>query len=81
MIAGITDNLKTNRLLHAHAGYYCKEMRIIAYSQLLESYRSVQLESMATAFGVTVEFLDRYTLTNNSNVIALILTAESCLDS
>jgi len=33
-------------------------MRVIAYTQMLESYRSVQLESMASAFGVTPEFLD-----------------------
>ena len=34
-------------------------MRILAYSQLLESYKSVQLESMARAFGVSIEFLDK----------------------
>ena len=34
-------------------------MRVRAYSQLLESYRSVQLDSMAKAFGVSVEFLDK----------------------
>jgi 26S proteasome regulatory subunit N7 len=35
-------------------------MRVIAYGQMLESYRSVQLETMANGFGVTVEFLDKY---------------------
>jgi|JI10StandDraft_1071094.scaffolds.fasta_scaffold378831_3 hypothetical protein len=34
-------------------------MRIRAYSQLLESYKSVEISSMARTFGVTVEFLDR----------------------
>jgi len=58
-LAEITDMLKTNRYLAAHAGYFCKEMRIAAYAQLLESYRSVQLENMAHAFGVSEEFLDR----------------------
>jgi len=58
-LAGITDVLKTNRFLAPHAGFYCKEMRIIAYSQLLESYRSVQLENMASAFAVSVDFLDK----------------------
>jgi len=33
-------------------------MRIIAYSQLLESYKSVQLEKMANAFGISEDFLD-----------------------
>jgi len=57
-LAGITDALKTNRFLTAHAGFFCKEMRIIAYSQLLESYKSVQLEKMANAFGISDDFLD-----------------------
>ena len=34
-------------------------MRIIAFAQLLESYRSVALENMAAAFGVTAEYVDR----------------------
>ena len=58
-LAGITDNLKTNRYFAAHSGFYCKEMRILAYKQLLESYRSVQLETMANAFGVSTDFIDR----------------------
>jgi len=58
-LAGITDLLKQNRYFASHAGFFCKEMRVIAYSQLLESYRSVQLESMANAFGVTSDFLDK----------------------
>jgi len=33
-------------------------MRIKAYSQLLESYRSVQMKLMADVFGVSIEFLD-----------------------
>jgi len=58
-LAEITETMKRNRLLAPHAGFYCKEMRVIAYAQLLASYRSVQIESMANAFGVTVEFLDK----------------------
>jgi len=57
-LAGITDKLKTNRYLAPHAGFFCKEMRIIAYNQMLESYRSVQLETMSGAFGVSIEYLD-----------------------
>ena len=34
-------------------------MRILAYSQLLESYRSLTLESLAAAFGVSIDFVDR----------------------
>jgi 26S proteasome regulatory subunit N7 len=58
-LAEITDKLKRDRYLAVHVRYYCREMRIKAYAQLLDSYRSVRLDSMAKAFGVTVEFLDR----------------------
>lgn len=58
-LAEVTELMKRNRFLAPHAGFYCKEMRVIAYTQMLESYRSVQLETMANAFGVTVEFLDK----------------------
>lgn len=52
--------LLPSRLLSPHARYYVREMRIAAYSQLLESYRSLTLESLSGAFGVSVEFVDRY---------------------
>jgi len=35
-------------------------MKVTAYAQLLESYRSLTIQSMAEAFGVTEEFIDRY---------------------
>lgn len=35
-------------------------MRILAYAQLLESYRSLTLDSLARSFGVSVDFVDRY---------------------
>ncbi|KAJ3547629.1 hypothetical protein NMY22_g1574 [Coprinellus aureogranulatus] len=47
-----------SRILYPHARYYVREMRILAYAQLLESYRSLTLESLARAFGVSVEFID-----------------------
>lgn len=50
--------LTKNKYLFAHANYYLREIRCRAYSQLLESYRSLSLKSMATSFGVSVEFLD-----------------------
>ncbi|KAK0543861.1 proteasome regulatory particle subunit [Tilletia horrida] len=48
-----------SRVLHPHARYYTRELRIIAYAQLLESYKSLTLENMAAAFGVSVDFIDR----------------------
>ncbi|KAG2012320.1 proteasome 26S subunit [Coprinopsis cinerea AmutBmut pab1-1] len=47
-----------SRILNPHSRYYVREMRILAYSQLLESYRSLTLESLARAFGVSVGFVD-----------------------
>ncbi|EIW51777.1 PCI-domain-containing protein [Trametes versicolor FP-101664 SS1] len=50
--------LKPNRLLAPHARFYVREMRISAYNQLLESYRSLTLDSLARSFGVSTEFVD-----------------------
>ncbi|KAI0958093.1 hypothetical protein AcW1_006270 [Taiwanofungus camphoratus] len=47
-----------SRLLSPHTRFYVREMRILAYSQLLESYRSLTLDSLARSFGVSVDFVD-----------------------
>jgi len=52
-------HLLPSRLLSPHARYYVREMRIIAYAQILESYRSLTLQSLATAFGVGIDFVDK----------------------
>lgn len=39
-----------------------REVRTVVYSQFLESYKSVTMEAMATAFGVTVDFIDQYVI-------------------
>ncbi|NP_001158526.1 26S proteasome non-ATPase regulatory subunit 6 [Oncorhynchus mykiss] len=46
-------------MIAPHYRYYVREMRIHAYSQLLESYRSLTLGYMAEAFGVSTEFIDQ----------------------
>ena len=51
--------MKRDRLFQPHYRYYNREMRILAYNQLLESYRSLELQYMAKAFGVTVSFIDQ----------------------
>eukprot|EP01137_Pigoraptor_chileana_P032398 Opistho-2@21701 len=58
-LATIEGFLKRDRILSIHSRYYIREMRILSYAQILESYRSLTLESMATSFGVTVDFIDR----------------------
>ncbi|KAI8319212.1 PCI-domain-containing protein [Martensiomyces pterosporus] len=54
-----TDHLKVSRYLYAHRRFYTREMRIRGYAQLLESYLSLTISSMAEAFGVTEEFIDK----------------------
>ncbi|KAI3981797.1 hypothetical protein MKX01_027782 [Papaver californicum] len=56
--AGLTEQIKLDRYLHPHFRYYMREVRTVVYSQFLESYKSVTMKAMATAFGVTVEFID-----------------------
>lgn len=59
-LAAITDQMKEDPALHEHVKFFSREMRIRAYQQFLESYRSVQLRSMANAFGVSEGYLDAY---------------------
>ncbi|KAJ1938298.1 proteasome regulatory particle subunit [Linderina macrospora] len=59
-LAGVeTDHLKVSRYLFAHRRFYTREMRIRAYAQHLESYLSLTIKSMAEAFGVSEEFIDK----------------------
>lgn len=53
------DEIEKDRYLAPHKSFYSREMRVIGYTQFLESYKSVTLDSMAHQFGVSVEFLDR----------------------
>ncbi|KAJ3290824.1 26S proteasome non-ATPase regulatory subunit 6 [Borealophlyctis nickersoniae] len=57
-LAAVESMFKLDHLLHAHYRYYVREMRIAVYAQLLESYRSLTIESMANSFGVTEEWID-----------------------
>ncbi|KAJ1740216.1 proteasome regulatory particle subunit [Coemansia sp. RSA 989] len=54
-----TEHLKVSRYLNKHYHYFTREMRIRGYAQLLESYLSLTLKSMADSFGVTTEFIDK----------------------
>ncbi|XP_062486220.1 26S proteasome non-ATPase regulatory subunit 6 isoform X1 [Pezoporus occidentalis] len=58
-LAVVEQEMKKDWLFAPHYRYYVREMRIHAYSQLLESYRSLTLGYMAEAFGVSVEFIDQ----------------------
>lgn len=59
-LAAVEDNFLTqDRYLYEHRAWFVREMRLRAYQQLLQSYRVVGLNSMASDFGVTVDFLDK----------------------
>jgi len=58
-LVNIIDTIQLDRYMHAHARYFWREVRVLAYTQFLESYRSVSLASMANSFGVSSEFLDK----------------------
>jgi len=58
-LAYVESCLREDRYLAAHYRYYVRQMRILAYSQLLESYRSLTLHYMAEQFGVSKDFIDR----------------------
>ncbi|CCF58075.1 hypothetical protein KAFR_0D04270 [Kazachstania africana CBS 2517] len=46
------------KYLNRHADFFVREMRRKVYAQLLDSYKTLALKSMASSFGVSVEFLD-----------------------
>lgn len=54
----IYNELHNQRLQCSTSAYIVRELRLMAYKQFLRSYHSVHLQSMATTFGVSVQFLD-----------------------
>ncbi len=57
--AYVEQYMKKDRYFAPHYQYYVREMRIIAYNQLLESYSSLALSYMANSFGVSNQFIDK----------------------
>lgn len=55
----VIEIVRNDAHLKSHLRYFIRETRVIIYSQFLESYKTVKLESMANEFGVSVEFIDR----------------------
>ncbi|XP_059490466.1 26S proteasome non-ATPase regulatory subunit 6 [Neocloeon triangulifer] len=58
-LAIVEGNLREDYLINPHYSYYTREMRLLAYKQLLQSYRSLTLQYMADSFGVTVDYIDK----------------------
>lgn len=57
-LAKVEENLRRDYLVNPHYRFYTRETRIIAYTQLLDSYRSLTLQYMADAFGVSIDYID-----------------------
>ncbi|CAK59435.1 unnamed protein product (macronuclear) [Paramecium tetraurelia] len=55
----VNENLSQDQYLSIHRKYLIREYRVVFYSQFLESYKTVTLNNMAKAFGVSVQFIDR----------------------
>jgi len=58
-LARVEQMAKKDRYWNPHYAYYVREMKIKAFAQLLESYRSLNLTYIAEAFGVTEDYMDR----------------------
>ena len=57
-MVALHPRLLADRYFAPHAPWYLREMRVAAYVQFLESYKSVTLAGMAAVFGVSVAYLD-----------------------
>jgi len=57
-LTAISPQLRRDPFLSRHFTYMVRELRVVAYKQFLQSYRSVKLDSMATAFGLSPDELD-----------------------
>lgn len=55
----IIDLVKADPFVKLHVRYFLRETRVVIYSQFLESYKTVKLDSMAKEFGVSAEFIDK----------------------
>ncbi|KAL1459867.1 hypothetical protein WDU94_011818 [Cyamophila willieti] len=58
-LAAVEQDMKSDPLLHPHYRHYVQEMRLRAYKQILQAYRSLSLKYMAQCFGVSVEFIEK----------------------
>ena len=54
----VAEHVRADLFMHTHFRYFLREARVVAYAQFLESYKSVTLQVMAAAFGVSPAFLD-----------------------
>ncbi|EAY13694.1 PCI domain containing protein [Trichomonas vaginalis G3] len=57
-LAEVENTLTCDIWFSQHISYLIKELRVRAYSQFLEPYQALQISAMASAFGVTEQFIE-----------------------
>jgi 26S proteasome regulatory subunit N7 len=57
-LTGVCQLILESVFLSPHANYFFREIRVRAFQQFLESYRSVTLQSMSNAFAIKEDVLD-----------------------
>mmetsp|Transcript_15728 Transcript_15728/g.27962 ORF Transcript_15728/g.27962 Transcript_15728/m.27962 type:complete len:432 (+) Transcript_15728:114-1409(+) len=55
----LNSRISTDRYLSVHRDWFFREVRVRAYAQFLESYKSVTMKSMSSSFGVSPQFMDK----------------------
>jgi 26S proteasome regulatory subunit N7 len=58
-ILEVHPTIVEDRYIGSHVTYLIREYRVTAYTQFLDAYKSVMLSSMAKAFGVSIDLMDR----------------------
>ena len=79
----LMPELQRSRYLAPHLKYYLSELRVVAYTQFLSSYKSANLDAMAEAFGVSVQFMDSelFKFISSGRIHAKIDKVESRVDT
>lgn len=58
-LVDIENSIRSDRYFAPHTDWFFREIRLVGYTQFLESYKCVTISSMAAAFGVSCDFIDR----------------------
>ena len=75
----VCEEMQRHVYTNMHVNYFYREMRLIAFKQFLQSYRSVTLKSMAEAFDIVCEFCNVNRLRYNWRLRRLLFSLISCI--
>lgn len=73
-LEAVCQKMQRNVFLQLHVNYFFREARIVAFKQFLDSYSSVTLQSMSTAFNIPMPVLDQmlFNLISNERIACKI---------